>query len=119
MIAFRVDGLPPSLNHWFRTHWSERGRAARDWHAKVKLSALAQGVRVKPFQVPVVVRLTFFGPGDAANREKFVTDGLIPWLIADDGWPCVDELQLRSRPGKRSVLVEVWPASENETAPGA
>jgi hypothetical protein len=51
---------------------------------------------------PAVVTLTFRLPcgGDAANREKFCTDGLIGSAIVDDGPPHLAELRLRAERGK-------------------
>jgi hypothetical protein len=58
---------------------------------------------------PAVVTLTFRLPrgGDADNRAKFVLDGLVGNIIADDGPPHLHELRLRASRGKAQTTIRV------------
>jgi hypothetical protein len=99
-VSFVIDAVPPSLNSWSRKHWSVRKREAAKWRMIVANEVRKLGIE-GPIS-PAIVTLTFTLPrgGDAANREKFISDGLVGNLLIDDGPPHLAELRLRSRRGK-------------------
>ncbi len=135
MIEFSISAVPPSLNVWSRKHWSVRRREAARWRALVSTAARYEMRRRIPLRgfgptsaprfpiTPAIVTLSFRLPrgGDASNREKFVTDGLIGTLIVDDGPPHLVELRLRSergKPAETTVRVEEAQTTRSEHGQG-
>ena len=95
-LTITIPEIPPSLNRWSRMHWAPKAQEKARWKEMVWASS-----RGKPkFMVPVVATVTYFFK-DRRRRDfdnfvpKFVLDGLVGTVLADDDQSHVEELRIR------------------------
>ena len=76
------------LNRFYAgVHWSKRKEAAEFWHMMTRAAMNREGVRKRPFEKPVIVRMYFNDHLDSSNHAmyfKFIEDGLVGRLIQND-----------------------------------
>jgi len=95
-VTITIPEVPPSLNAWSRMHYHPQNPEKARW--KQMVWALSAGF--KPFAVPVVATVTYFFK-DRRRRDfdnfvpKFVLDGLVGTVLADDDQGHVAELRIR------------------------
>ena len=59
-------------------HWAQRKEAAEFWHMMTRAAMNREGVRKRPFEKPVIVRMYFNDHLDSSNHAmyfKFIEDG--------------------------------------------
>lgn len=111
-MIIEIAGTPPSINRFIgRLNVHAYRAAKREWDEIVKLTALSKRPS-RPFK-RARVHIHYLFPDrrrhDAANMEKFITDGLVmAGVIADDNCECmVLTLSGEHKAGERRTIVEV------------
>lgn len=76
------------LNKYYAgCHWSIRKRDAEYWHLVTRAAMSKHGVRLRPFEKPVILTFFFNDRLDCSNHAMFIKmieDGMKGRLITDD-----------------------------------
>lgn len=120
-LTFSVADVP-RLNSMYSANYRVRSRIAKDAHAAIRLSVLAQcGTDFEPFYTPVKVSVWAYGtnPRDSDASIKVLMDGLVyAGVLVDDDWRHVPDHEGHTRKCKRGeerIVVVIEPIQETET----